>query len=409
MALPFPIDYGQSFLKLSAFIAHSNASKTFLAKQLRQPVIATAKELIRIYGLALLKARDTVLLSIENLLSLCSNNTQLSKLLVCSPGTIQHHISKLIETDVITHKKWHGSNNSYELWINSEVLFINGVKAIKKPQKGLQNQKTEQIENQIFKNTITSICHHTDTSYNSRNINNILIDAHKNVSSLSLLSGRTGNTAGHTREKVSKKILTRKKVLKRDTRQADAQVLSQQSTSRSTFLKGFVDFFWELAKETLYKDEFLLEYQVQQAKELLLKWYTPVESSELERVDMIYRQRLELVKKFISKDLAKRFIPPPFLYFDPTNKNGFAGTRAWWKAHQRRKAQAKLKGITHAQIRLFLNNENKPTCKQKPRIELFRSCESRISKGNRPKLLHAFYSAVLTRDTNQLFHKKNQV
>ncbi len=151
MALPFPIDHGQSFMKLGAFIAHSNAPEVLLAKRLRQPVIATAKELIRVYGLALLKARDIAPLSIENLPSLRTNNIQLSKLLVCSPRTIGRHINKLIEAGVITHKKWHGSNSSYEAWVSPEVLPVNGVKAVKKPQKGLQFQKIEQIENQFLK------------------------------------------------------------------------------------------------------------------------------------------------------------------------------------------------------------------------------------------------------------------
>ena len=327
MALPFPIDHGQSFMKLGAFIAHSNAPEVLLAKRLRQPVIATAKELIRVYGLALLKARDIAPLSIENLPSLCTNNIQLSKHLVCSSRTIGRCINKLIEAGVITHKKWHGSNSIYEAWVSPEVLPVNGVKAVKKPQKGLQFQKIEQIENQFFKNAMTPNCRHTDTGYNPRNINNILIDAHKNVNSLSLLSSRTRNTSGHTREKVSKNPLTREKVLKRNTWQTGAQVKSQESLSRSTFLKGYVDSFGELSKEILDKDEFLLEYQIQQAKNLLLKWYTPVESSELERAHTIYKQRLELAKKYISEDPTKRFIATPYLYFGPANKNGFVGTR----------------------------------------------------------------------------------
>ncbi len=409
MAIPFPIDYTKSFIKLSAVIKAHNDKTPHLSDRLRQPVLATAKELIRIYGSALLKARDFSGLEVDDLPSLRTNNVQLSKLLVCSPRTIQRHISKLIQTGVLTRKKWHGSNSSYELWFDINVLSINGVQAVKNLKNSSNDQKIKLIDNQFFKNSKTTSCRHTDTGYNPRNINNILIGVQKNMDSLSLKPKiNTGNTSGHTREKVSKKIITREKVQKRDTRQAGAEKLSQDLMSRSTFLNSYVDELWSRAQKMLYDDVYLLNYQIRQGKEMLLKWYEPVHFSKLTKAHRIYNERLVLAQKYVAKDPLRRYIPPPYLYFDPQNKNGFAGTRIWWQTDKKQKYQTRLKLIVHAQIRRFKKNECSTTEKQKPRLELFRQCELRISKLGDPELLQRFYKAVLTANTYEFMDQKTQ-
>lgn len=409
MALLFPIDYTKSFLKLNAVIKAHNDNTPALSDRLRQPVLATAKELIRIYGSALLKARDFSALEIDNLPSLRTNNVQLSKLLLCSPRTIQRHISKLVQIGVVTHKKWHGSNSSYELWFDTNVLWINGEKAVKNSKTNDRNKKTKLTENQFFKNSKATTCPHTDTGYNPRNINNILIGVQKNMDSLSLKAkGSTGNTSGHTREKVSKKIITREKVQKRDTGSTGQEKMGQQFMSRSAFLNTYVEELWGRAQKMLYNDVYLLDYQIGQGKEMLLKWYTPVNFSDLDKVHAIYNERLLLAQKYLAKDPVNRYIPPPYLYFDPQNKNGFAGTRIWWQTRKRQKHQTKLKLIVHAQIRRFKNNEHSPSEKQRPRLELFRQCELRIAKLGHPELLQSFYQSVLTTNTLELIDQKTQ-
>lgn len=412
MATLFPVDYTKSFAKLTYVVRVHNAKVPLLKDRVRQPVLATAKELIRIYGLSLLKSRGISPLKMDTLPSLRTNNKQLSKLLLCSSRTIQRHIIKLVEVGIILSKKTHGSNSSYELWFSKEILSINGLKASDNSKNRGKTQKTKSTGNQFFKNLKTTTCRHTDTGYTTGNMNNILIDVQKNMDSLSLKSKNsygniTGNTSGHTREKVSKKILTREKVHKRDTRQTGAEISVQSTVSRSTFLAEYVDDLWQEAHTLLYYDQYLLEFQIKQAKEKLQLWYEPVASDQLFKVHTIYKERLELARKYIAKDPLSRFIPPPYLYFDPTNKNGFAGTRAWWKSHKRRQYQTRLKLITQAQIRRFKANENKPTGKQKPRLALFQECELRISKLKSPELLQSFYKSVLTPSTYGLIHQNN--
>ncbi|WP_407264918.1 hypothetical protein R5N98_12685 [Tenacibaculum maritimum] len=404
------IQYSTAFNSLDNYVLNYNAQSQVLSSHIRQAMILTAREIIKIYSLSLLKANSIKAVDFQNLPPLRTNNVQLAKRARASTRTIQRHLNRLIEANIITKKIWHGSNSGYELFINPNILLIGGLKAVNKPKKESKTEKSKPTDNQFFKNTRTTICPHTDTSNNGY-INNIIIGVNNlktDVSSLPLTSGyasrnaTSNNFTGYTGKIDPKKNIDAGEIerIKRVTKQTGAEI-SEISKARSASLSMYVNSLWKLARNTLYKDHYLTQSQVKKAKELLFLWYNPVSDKKLADVHQVYVERIGIVQKYIAKDPEKRFVQLPNKYFDPKNTSGFTGTRNWYYQQKKREFEVQMKLILHAQIRRFLSNEKKETAKQKPRLALFRSCETRLGKLGKPELVSEFHASVLNHSTHK--------
>ena len=122
---------------------------------------------------------------------------------------------------------------------------------------------------------------------------------------------------------------------------------------------------------------------------------------KLADVHQVYVERLGLVQKFLAKDPKNRYVQLPDKYFNPDNPSGFTGTRTWYNQQKKREYEVQMKLILHAQIRRFLNNEKKETAKQKPRLALFKACETRLGKLGQPHLVREFHASVLNHSTHK--------
>ncbi|WP_298952377.1 hypothetical protein [uncultured Nonlabens sp.] len=402
------IQYSTAFNALEGYVNQHNASTKDLSSHIRQAMILTTQEIIKIYSISLLKANSIAAIDLQNLPPLKTNNVQLAKRAKASTRTIQRHLKRLMEANIITKKIWHGSNSGYELFINPNILLIGGVKAVNKPQKELQSEKLKPTDNQFFKNFRTTTCPHTDTSNNY--INNIIIGVDKlktKASSLPLTNGyESRNATSNTFTGYTGKIDPTKKndagEIERKSRATDqtSAEISEVDQARSASLSFYVKSLWKLARNTIYKEHYLTQSQEKTALKLLHLWYEPVSDRQLQNVHEVYVSRLGIVLKYIAKDPTKRYVQLPDKYFDPKNPSGFTGTRIWYQKQKKREYEVRLKLILQAQIRRFLNNEKKETAKQKPRLELFRSCETRIGKLGQPELLNAFHASVLNHSTH---------
>ncbi|WP_339625398.1 hypothetical protein [uncultured Winogradskyella sp.] len=407
------IQYSSAFNALDLYVKQHNAVTQDLSSHIRQAMILTTREIIKIYSLSLLKANSIRAVDLENPPPLKTNNVQLAKRSNASTRTIQRHLKRLIEAKVIIKKIWHGSNSGYELWLNPDILLISGRKAVNNLKKEPEHQKTEVVENQFFKKDTSTTCPHTDSSNNGY-INNIIIGVNKlkkEMSSLPLTFGyesrnATSNTFTRYTEWKSAKNLDDaegKVRKKRVTIQTGAEI-SEAQVARSATLMVYVNNLWMLSRNTIYQETYLTQSQEKIAKKLLLKWYDPVPDKQLAKVHQVYVERIAMVQKFIAKAPETRYVQLPNLYFDPQNPSGFTGTKSWYQKQKKREIEVQFKLILHAQIRRFLNNEKKHTAKQKPRLELFRACETRINKLGRPELIKAFHASVLDASTHKYLH-----
>ena len=404
------IQYSTAFNALEGYVNQHNASTKDLSSHIRQAMILTTQEIIKIYSISLLKANSIAAIDLQNLPPLKTNNVQLAKRAKASTRTIQRHLKRLIEANIITKKIWHGSNSGYELFINPNILLIGGVKAVNKAKNELQTEKSKTTDNQFFKNSKTTTCPHTDTSNNGY-INNIIIGVDKlktKASSLPLTNGyesrnATSNTFTGYTGKIDPKKNNDAGEIERKSRATDqtGAEISSVDQARSASLSFYVKSFWKLARNTIYKDHYLTQSQEKTALKLLYLWYEPVSDKQLQNVHEVYVSRLAIVQKYIARDPTKRYVQLPDKYFDPQNPSGFTGTRIWYQKQKKREYEVRLKLILQAQIRRFLNNEKKETAKQKPRLELFRSCETRISKLGQPELLNTFHASVLNHSTHK--------
>ena len=404
------IQYSSAFNALDLYVSKHNSTQQDLSSHIRQAMILTTQEIIKIYSISLLKANSIAAIDLQNLPPLKTNNVQLAKRAKASTRTIQRHLKRLIEANIITKKIWHGSNSGYELFINPNILLIGGAKAVNKPENELQTEKSKTTDNQFFKNSKTTTCPHTDTSNNGY-INNIIIGVDKlktKASSLPLTNGyesrnATSNTFTGYTGKIDPKKNNDAGEIERKSRATDqtSAEISGVDQARSASLSFYVKSFWKLARNTIYKDHYLTQSQEKMALKLLYLWYEPVSDKQLQNVHEVYVSRLGIVQKYIAKDPTKRYVQLPDKYFDPKNPSGFTGTRIWYQKQKKREYEVRLKLILQAQIRRFLNNEKKETAKQKPRLELFRSCETRISKLGQPELLNTFHASVLNHSAHK--------
>lgn len=417
------VNYTNSYRALDQFVENHNDTHEEIAEKIKSGVLLTAKEIIRIYGAFLIKANSIMELSVNKLPALKTNNSQLAKLVKVSTRTIQRHIIKLQESGIITSKRFCGSNSGYELLINPEILLANRNKSPEELKKELEEAKLNCIEYQEDIKEGATNCPHTYTGNNSYNKNNLLIGVdnptssvqdsteisnRRQRSSLSLTEilhrtgYKTGNIlTGNTGEKVCNQNSQVDSSRKDTGEKVPAELPAKNwkhhppQGARRASLEFYAEKLWNLAKTLLYQDTYLTEFQVEQAKKMLIDWYEPVADKFLPQVHQNYCERIILVKEFIARDPERHFVQLPYKYFDTGNPSGFTGTKAWYRKHQKRKEEVRKKLILHSQIRKFLNNDRKPTEKRRSPLTVYRECETRIGKLKDNALLQMFHAAVL--------------
>ena len=401
------IHYPTAYKALDCYLDLFNEQVSHVNERIRNGMVLTAKELIRIYGISLLKSNVCKHPNTNSLPSLQTNNQQLAKLVKCSSRTIQRHITKLQEAGIIIGKKFHGTNSNYELWINPDILLINTTISLEKLKVLLKQVVEKHSKKPLesgFSEIQTTICPHT-YSCNTRNNNNILIGVENstspNFSKTGNTTGNTGEIAGDFSEK-QKKVSDKKN---KDTGEIATRVdisggsKAMPDAARANSLIFHTDLLWLMARNLLYRNMDLTGHQIVTAKKLIQKLYEPAETKHLAQVHGQYVERISLVSKYIKKDPQKRFVPLPYIYFDTNNPNGFVGTKKWYKAAVERRKEIERELTLKRVIRKYQNNDRKEVQYKKPQLQLFRECENTLGKLNDPALIEKFHSAVLQYET----------
>ncbi len=400
------IHYPTAFKALDQFIGSYNLNAAKHSDKIRVGAILTARELVRIYGISLLKASSLPGFSQNNLPSLQTNNQQLACLVKCSSRSIQRYVKKLTAAGIITAKKFRGSNSNYELWIKPEILSIGqrqGVENSKAESKaalalakkgqsepGVYELKTPSCPDTYsgnFKNNLIIAVETVDNSQNSRNI----FWKHTENCFKNFVPGTEKGSApapasppGNDTRKIASRV-----------EQSDSPVPVVYDPTCDNFHRMYVQLFWMMARNLLYKDKDLTDSQVEIAQRLIGSLYAPVKKEDIDNTHKIYIERLSLVSKYLAKDPVRRFVPLPYIYFDTKNPKGFVGTKHWYNKHQQRKKEVLLELALSAAIRKYTNNEKKEPAKRKPQLRVFRECENTLGKHGDPSLLNRFHAAVL--------------
>ncbi|WP_025741945.1 hypothetical protein [Aquimarina pacifica] len=415
------IDYSVSLLSLDTYISNYNKSVD-KAHKIRGAHLLTAKELIRVYGKknfhhkASKMTRDTIP-------QLRINNPYLAKLTQLSERTIRRHLCRLQEAGVIIKKIFRGRERNFDLWINPDILCINGLITPKNEEAASKFLNTV---NQMFKKSKVSKCPPKDARNLAKSKNNILIAVDKSQQPIiknerfhpktskkqrSLLPQTTSsNFAGYTQLKDLQRCDTSldstqlKEVSRHIEGNAHIKVPSKipcikastcsDTSARHTFMRSYADQLWDFARKKLYKDTFLTPYQHTIATQLLYGWYNTVATTSLKKAHEEYKERILLAAKYVGKCPEKRFIPLPHIYFDIQNLTGFRGTKKWYTLEKKHRKSVAIQRIVHAQIQKFKRNERLDTGVARPRIQVLLECKKRIEQLQNPIYTEQFSKAV---------------
>lgn len=431
------IKYSPSFEFLDSYVTAFNNDQEEIQHKVRQSMVATMKEIIRVYGAFLQKAHKVTPIDPMRLPSLRTNNVQLSKLTHASERTIKRHIKRLLASGILTKKIWHGSKASYELFINPKILWIHGVGRVEKSTMEAESKEILATDNQLTINNKSTKCPHTEPYKKTYKRNNriIAVDSVDNDGSQHTGEGlkKTDKTIqrsslpltdGMSTDKKPKKETkkTRRKdqwqeargkdvwrekmekdqeiAQKRQTGAQNFEVPSMaakdeevQSATRHAFLSKYATELWELSQEVLYKDVWLSKRQQNIGLTLAYRWYETVKPHALEKAHQQYKRRIYLVRNYINKDPEHRFVLFPYQFFDIDNENGFRKSKQWYYKDREHREFLALQRKAMQEIRKFKQNNQKDTGEGIPPLELYRRCEQRIGKLGIPKLLDRFYAS----------------
>ncbi len=410
------IQFSETFKSLNRFIKTHNAGVDGLGKRVGASMTLTAQEIVKLYARLLAIGRDLDALDKDNLPPLRTNNAQLAERCNCSTRTIKRHLIRLQTAGIITGKHWRGSDNCFELWINTEFLWLNQLIFDKKPknQKNVPGEQTAHTaQNESFEKEGGTDCPHYEKGYfNKREINNIIRSVDNSDGIVSEagafpsevgiknrhphartgLHDRNGDLKGHAGEKGFKNDFqdATGKLWAGATREA---VSEDSGAGRSAFLYAME--LWEKAKISLYSDTHLTAWQEKEAQRLIPKFYETVPLEKLRACHQVYLERVEMVRAYLQRS-PDRFVPLPHKYFDRDNPNGFTGTKKWWEDRRRLKKENWKNKVLKEQVakiamgRLGLGENKEPLLTQ------YLRCEQRIARFKDPELMDRFHQKVLS-------------
>lgn len=382
------IHYPTAYKALDNYVDRFNSRTSQSSHKLKTATVAAAKEIIRIYGASLLKSKNQNLADYNHLPPLYTNNQQLATLIKCSSRSIQRYILKLRQASVVTGKVLHGPNANYELWINPEILLTTG-------EISVQN------DNSLLKQPgLTKAFTRVSTDFSGPERTNRLQSYSGNFKNNILNEGNSvdffkDDLSGNTRKIALENDLAGDKGSAAAGPESLPAGAMKQLTKDEEVLNTFVDLFWFTAKNLLYKYTSITTRQEQTARHLIENLYRQKSDRDLHAVHDMFIQRIQLAAEYVQKDPVNRFIPLPYIYFNPDNAKGFLGTEEWYWEGRKRKADVNKELLLERLIKRYLNNDHVPMSQKQPPLKLYKACEKRLAVFNDENLLSRFYTAVL--------------
>ena len=295
-----------------------------------------------------------------------------------SSRTIQRHLKTLIKSGIIIEKILLSRKKGYLIWMHPIIVLKRCGQPIYTDIFSFKGCYTSEVDIQGFKNFIRTSCLQSYSSNDS--YNNIIraVDTVDNTSNV-----LTGNTQ---KEELKKIIETQKEVFQR------VGTPVNSGPARCASIEHYADALWELAERVLYKDVELVPNQIRLGKQHLLEWHAPVAPKNLAKVHQNYCARIWLVREYINRDRAKRFVQFPGVYFDPTNPKGFTATKSWRKNQVTAKIAQQKKRVLNQQIKRYRDNGVRDS--EESTLSLFRTCEKVIQNLKDKRLLDEFHKEV---------------
>lgn len=364
-----------------------------------------------------------------------TNNKQLAKYLKCSERTVRN-LRKRIKLAGWIAEVWHGSNASFEIHLNPDLLY-------------LEETTTKSRQNLapifLYREGLRKILPHTPTGISCQGINKLnklsggetplgienqssrVSQAVENPlsgvekpqngatpaeSTQEITGNRTGNNPGRSDltgnpqnfdQEIPPKKVPRKKgsaAIYDPTTLPETmeEITGHLSQRERQVLRRLVDTMWNAARQDIYANDWLDERQVRIAKIALAEYlvYVPFDNRRWKRGANEVITRIGLAAGWRDrgpKEGKKRWIPIPEIYFDVRNtSSGFRNTKDWYPRHLAKVAESKNKELLTKARNEYLRSleDGAPTGP----VEAMRRILQRLGKRS-PALAEDFKTSIL--------------
>lgn len=411
-AIHLNLDLKETFKRLDTFVLIHNdkVKKTKEGKRVCSSALSTAKTMLRMYYKHLQNASRKMM---SPGVFKC-NNVALATMMQYNKSTGYRHVTKLLQAGVIQHKVWHGSNSSYEIHFNTDLLVaetspiytdwltrsaqalnkhvaFDTILKIKSIRPSFSSFPTGLIPSSLIEN-----CHHTETVkiLQEQNIN-ITVETVDKMLLEDVFLQEQGSC--ETIEQLENPQISH------FTEPATNDLTPGGAAQKNTVEKPLI------SSKTVEKHAMVL-YQM--AINLLWenKHYEPEEHETAQRyieyflsggsknvtIDQIYHRksnfitRILLVRNYLNRNIGT-YVVNPALYFNPNYAHGFSKTKSWLEAV--RLNQKKNKEY-HSHIKILIDSWKEYT--NNPTLEVYTKQKQRIGKLKNTQLMNVYNRGILS-------------
>ncbi len=300
----------------------------------------------------------------ERLPSFRTNNIQLAQRLNCCERTIRGLRARLKEAKVIEAECWHGSNSSYEIWLNPDLLYMsaaetqseNAAEFFARPDGRPASRSL-----QTLPHTVTSLpvldtnplnklsgAPFTPTTDNQsvtdkqavENSDSVVDNAEAPVENPHGAADGIPETGYRTSIRKTKDTSPPELRAAPPQNSPDtlAEVTAGLEHSEQLQLERLVQRMWATARNLLYADWWLADSEVERARARLAEYlrYAPPRNWKAGASEVM--ERIALVRKWIDRHYpdGDYRMNLPANYFDVRNSTraGFIRTKQWFREHK---------------------------------------------------------------------------
>lgn len=403
-----------------------------LGKMLRQQHVHLIEHLVELYYLEIKKARyhgQAPELG-DTLPSFRTNNAQLAYRLNCSERTIRGLRKRLKAAGVIEAEHWHGTNSSYEIWLNPDLLHmttpetdhLNIASQFARPAcsrpEFLQKKPAGLLSAQMktLPHTVSSKPLLVTTSLNKLSgadsqpaVENQAVtppdgvekpqkageNAGKPVDNQQMSNDglhKTGYRTGMRNSGNNAPPVAAAPPQKAP--ETLAEVLAGLPERQALNLDRITQTLYRTAVTTLYRDWWIADAEAERTRARLAEYlrYAPVEKWKAGATEVM--ERMALVRKWIERNHGDGYrMNLPSRYFDVRNetKAAFVRTKKWFKDHKAAQREIHNRVLLTKAVREYLASLE-PGADVGP-AETYRRISQRLNKRDR-SLLELFHQQI---------------
>ncbi|MEM9526644.1 MAG: hypothetical protein AAGA31_08555 [Bacteroidota bacterium] len=340
-----------------------------------------------------------------------TNRKQLAKWLKCCEKTAYNYLQRL-EVAGWIKKTFHGSNASFGIDINTDLLFLQETTAKhSKNVVGIFENPLPHIR-QTLPHTLSGVTSQDTKEYKELSgltpdaaspadgVTQQQRDAFQDTKAGCHPSSENAGTPPSATPAPAKKV-ARKKVPPRKAPTTVAQAVADLPPHLVGRLRPLMDAVWNHAMEELeeWLPGYLIPAEVERGRAALAEFFVYSNPKCWKAAATEFLKRIDLAAGWCSRRQAagkKAFIPLPSRYFNHRNQSGFIATKAWYKTYRHQLlVAARDKEVSRA-LNLYWRSLQGETAISKE--EAVRQIKQRLEKRGGPDLYAQFTSKVFTYD-----------